>query len=124
MKRVPFLLPVVALGGCGYQSMSEAQAACWRWESEGQQVTYKCKKKQPWHEDCIPAEERDARVRAAKEANTADGIVDMKAAGVLIKEIPQALTSVVISPRSCEVERETKQVIGYEWGKLLRRFRY
>ena len=124
MKRLLLLLPVVALGGCNYKSMSEAQTACWRWEIEGQQITYKCEKKQPWHKDCISAEERDARVRAAKEANTADGIVDMKAAGALIKEIPQALTSVVISPRRCELERETKQIMGYEQGRLLRRFRY
>ena len=124
MKRLLLLLPLL-LTACKHQSMAEAQIACDDWKIQGLQITYKCEKKQPWHKDCIPAEERTERVNAAKKSHTSDGIVNMKAAGAAIKEIPQALTSVVDSPRRCVLERDTNQVMGLERGKgVVQRFRY
>ena len=125
MKKLLLLLPLLALGGCAYQSMAEAMAACQDWKYDESQVTQRCKKKQPWHEDCISSEEREARINALKKANTVDGIIDLKAVSVATKKIPQGITYVFSDTRECSTERDTKQVLGLEDGKgIVRRFRY
>ena len=124
MKRLLLFLPLLALGGCAYQSMAEAQIACDDWRIRGFKITQKCGK-QSWKKDCIPAEEREERINAVKKANTVDGMVDMKAVAAAITEIPQAFTEVVDSPRKCVLERDTQQVMGLERGKgIVQRFRY
>jgi len=47
MKRLLLLLPLLALGGCAYQSMAEAQTVCNDWRIRGFKITQKCGK-QSW----------------------------------------------------------------------------
>jgi hypothetical protein len=90
-------------------------------------VVQECKGTRKWEkaDNCITEGERDKRIAELKEANTKDGIVDMRAVGEQKKSIPRAFSYSTISPRSCRLERDTNQVTGLERGKgIVRRFRY
>lgn len=121
MSKFLFFLPVLASGGCTYQSMVEAEFACENWALSAATITRVCRAKQAWKNPCISPEEREARVKAAKRENTRDGMVDMSA----VAKVPLAYEEMVTSPRRCRIEKDTKQVMGVEKGKgIVKRFRY
>ena len=83
MKRLLLLLPLILLGGCKYQSMAEARLACQDWSIDGIVVVQEYKGSRKWEkaDNCITEGERDKRIAELKEANTKDGVVDMRAVG-------------------------------------------